>query len=119
MNRRALLIATAVGAAAQLAMVLVGHVVPVVREHGFAIGGMLISAIAGALYVRLARSGWGAGLAGGAIAGGVCALIGIAPSVALGDTPADILLFGTLGSTVAGVVGGALGKLTIARSAAT
>ncbi len=111
MNARQLLVTTAIGAVAQLAMVLAGHVMPVVRDHGFAIGGMLISAMAGALYVRRAKGGWAPSLLGGAIVGGACALIGIAPSVALGDTPASILLLGTLASTVAGVAGGALGKL--------
>ena len=43
--------------------------------------------------------------AGGAIAGGVCALIGIALSCALQDVPAPVLLFGTLGSAVAGMLG--------------
>ena len=111
MTARHLLIATLIGAAAQLVMVLAGHFMPMVREHGFAIGGMLISAAAAALYVRRAKGGWGPSLLGGAIAGGACALIGIAPSVALGDTPATILLLGTLASTVAGVIGGALGKV--------
>jgi hypothetical protein len=116
MNRSPLVLATAIGAVAQLAMIAVGHFVPIVREHGFAIGGMLISLGAGALYARLARGGWPPGLSGGALAGGVCALIGIAPSVALGDTPASILVLGTLASTLAGVAGGALGRLLAGRA---
>jgi len=111
MNTRDLIIATAIGAAAQLAMILAGHFAPIIREHGFAIGGMLISAIAAGLYARRARGGWGPSLLGGAIAGGVCALIGIAPSVALGDTPSNIVVLGTLASTVSGVIGGAVGKV--------
>ncbi len=111
MNRSALILATAIGAAAQLAMIVAGHFIPIVRERGFAIGGMLISLVAGAIYARLARGGWPPSLIGGALAGGVCALIGIAPSVAMGDTTASILLLGTAASTVAGVIGGAIGKL--------
>ena len=88
MDRKALLTATAIGTVAQLAMILAGHFSPVIRDHVFAIGGMLISLLAGGLYARLAREGWGASLAGGALAGGACALIGILVSVALGDTPA-------------------------------
>lgn len=112
MDRKSLLIATAAGTVAQLTMVIAGHFMPMVREHGFAVGGMLISLLAGLLYARRAKGGWPPSLIGGAIAGGACALIGIAPSVALGDTPASILLLGTLASTVAGVVGGALGKVS-------
>jgi hypothetical protein len=118
MNPKALIVATVIGAVAQLAMIIAGHFVPTVREHGFAIGGMLISLLAGAYYVRLAKGGWGSSLLGGGIAGGVCALIGIAPSVALGDVPADILLFGTLGSTLAGFLGGGIGKWSVSRAVA-
>ncbi len=111
MDARALLIATGVGLAAQLAMVVAGHYVPFIRNNIFAIGGMLISLGAGLAYARLAAGAWGPGLTGGLVAGGVCALLGIAVSVALRDTPATVLAFGTLGSAVAGVVGAALGKL--------
>jgi hypothetical protein len=113
MNPRALLVATAIGAVAQLAMVVAGHFMPIVKEHGLAIGGVLISLLAASHYVRLARGGWGDSLAGGAIVGGACALIGIAVSLALGDVPADILLYGTLASTAAGVLGGAIRKWSI------
>ena len=111
MDRSSLIVATSIGVAAQIAMIVAGHFSPFVRDKVFAIGGMLLSLAAGALYARMAHGGWPPSLIGGAIAGGVCALIGIAPSVALGDTLASILIIGTLGSTVAGVIGGALGKL--------
>jgi hypothetical protein len=114
MNLRALLIATVIGAVAQLIMILVGHVVPYVREHLFAIVGGLISLLAGVQYVHRARGGWAASLLGGAVAGGVCALIGIAVSYALGDVPADILLYGTLASTVTGALGGSVRRFAIA-----
>ncbi len=71
---------------------------------------MLISLLAGLLYAWQARGRWGSSLGGGAIAGGVCAAIGIAPSVALGDTPVAVLGFGTLASVVAGLVGAAVAK---------
>jgi len=48
---------------------------------------------------------------GGVIAGGVCALIGIAVSVVLHDTPAAILVVGTLGSVATGAIGGVIGRL--------
>ena len=110
MDTRKLFTATAAGLAAQVAMVVAGHFIPVIKEHGFAIGGVLISLLAALLYVRLSRSGWTDALIGGAIAGGVCALLGIAVSFALGDVPMSILLLGTLGSAVGGLVGGAIGR---------
>ncbi len=117
MDRKALLTGTAIGTVAQLAMILAGHFVPVIRDHVFAIGGMLISLLAGGLYARLARGGWGASLAGGAFAGGACALIGILVSAALGDTPAMVAVLGTCGSAVAGLAGGALARLLAVQSA--
>ena len=111
MDRKTLINATALGTVAQLAMVVAGHFVPVVKDHVFAIGGMLISLLAGVLYAWRARGGWGSSLAGGAIAGGVCALIGILVSAALGDVPMIVVAFGTCASVVAGAVGGAIGRL--------
>ena len=105
------LAATAAGTVLQLAMVLAGHYAPAVKPL-FGPGGMLISLAAGMLFVRLASpGGWSLALGGGAGAGGVCALIGIAISAALGDVPATLLVLGTLGSAVAGLAGAALGRL--------
>lgn len=109
-NSGALVQATAVGTAAQLAMVISGHYAPVVANL-FAVGGMGISLIAGVLYARKALPATrGAAARGGAIAGGLCAIIGIAVSYALGDVPAFILAFGTLSSAVTGAIGGAIGR---------
>jgi len=110
MNRKALINATVIGTLLQLIMITAGHFVPAVAAQ-FAIVGMLISLVAGLLYARAAKGGWGDSLIGGLIAGGVCALIGIAASVLWGDTAQNILLIGTAGSAVAGAVGGAVGKL--------
>ena len=111
MNRNHLLIATAIGAALQIAMVIFGHFAPAFRQMGFALGGMGFSLVAGAVYARMSRGGWGPGLMGGAIAGGVCALIGIAVSAALGDVPPSLLILGTASSVVTGAIGGAVGKM--------
>jgi hypothetical protein len=111
MNRDNLLIATAVGLILQLAMVVAGHYMPAIRDKGFAIGGMFFSLAAGFLYARMAQAGWGGALGGGAITGGVCAILGIAVSVALKDVPSQILLLGTAASVVTGLIGGAIGKL--------
>jgi hypothetical protein len=111
MNPQALLLATAAGLAAQLAMVVAGHYVPFVRDNVFALGGMAISLAAGVLYARAAGEAWPLSIFGGLVAGGVCALAGIAVSVGLKDTALMILAVGTAGSAMAGLVGGALGKL--------
>jgi hypothetical protein len=95
-------------------MVLSGHFVPAIAAQ-FAIVGMLISLVAGVLYARAARGGWGDSVIGGLIAGGVCAFLGILISYLLQDVTVDILWMGTAGSAVAGLVGGAIGKLVFAR----
>ena len=110
MNRSALIRAVLIGTVLQLAMVVAGHFVPAIANL-FAVGGMLISLVAGLLYARAARSAWGDSLIGGFLAGGICAFLGILVSYVLKDVTVDILWMGTLGSAVAGVVGGAVGKL--------
>jgi hypothetical protein len=110
MNVRALMVAAAIGLALQLAMVIAGHYEPFIKDNVFAIGGVLISLMAGFVYARRAGGGWVDSLLGGLIAGGVCALLGIAVSVLLQDVPASILMFGTIGSAVTGLIGGAIGK---------
>ncbi len=72
---------------------------------------MFFSLVAGFLYARMAQDGWGGAIGGGAVAGGVCAILGIAVSVALKDVPAQILLLGTAASLVTGLIGGGVGKL--------
>jgi hypothetical protein len=110
MNRRALMFAILVGVVLQLAMVIAGHLVPAVKA-GFAFGGMGFSLIAGVIYARMARADWGPAIGGGAIAGAVCALIGIAASVLLKDVPPMLLAMGTVSSAITGAIGGAVGRL--------
>jgi hypothetical protein len=97
-----------VGTILQLAMVLSGHWVQSIRIYGFAIGGILISAVAGVLYARAARVPRKPSALNGAVVGGVCAFVGIAVSVALGDTAPLILVVGTISSAVTGAIGGAI-----------
>jgi hypothetical protein len=97
-----------VGSALQLAMVVSGHWLAFVKMNLFAVGGMAISFVAGVLYARRARVARGASAVNGALAGGVCALIGIAVSYLLGDVPAAVLALGTLTSGVTGAIGGAI-----------
>jgi hypothetical protein len=111
MERNALLAATGIGIILQVIMVVAGHYSPAVKNL-FAIGGMGFSLVAGFLYVWFAIAGtWPSDLQRGAIAGGICALLGIAVSSVLGDVPASLLLLGTVSSVVTGAIGGAIGKL--------
>jgi hypothetical protein len=117
-SRGPLATATLVGTAVQVAMVVIGHYVPAVA-NGFAAGGTAISALAGLAYAVLAQQQrLGAVLAGGAVAGGVSAFVGILVSYLLGDVPAAVLGFGTAGSVVAGSIGAAVGRFARRRRTA-
>ncbi|WP_430420259.1 hypothetical protein [Phenylobacterium sp.] len=118
MDTRTLARVTLVATAAQVGMVVAGHFSPAVAA-AFALGGMGISLVAGVFYARLARAGWAMSLVGGVLAGGACAFLGIGASVLLGDVPPSLLAFGTAGSAVAGLIGGAAGKATAPRSTVT
>lgn len=111
MKMRTLFIATLVGIVLQVGLVLAGHVVRALQDPGFAIGGMAFSAVAGWVYARLARGNWQDTLIGGAIAGGVCAAVGIYVSAALGDVPFSLLIVGTAGSVATGIAGASIAKL--------
>lgn len=116
MRTRHIQVAIALGLGAQLAMVIAGHYVPFIKDNVFAVGGMAISLAAGLAYSKSTASGWGASVAMAAIIGGVCALLGIGVSAALGDVPLFVLAVGTLSSTVTGAIGGAVGKLLADRA---
>lgn len=94
------------GAILQIAMVVAGHFNEFIKNNVFAIGGMAISLIFGALFARAAARSKGGALLGGLMVGGASALLGISVSVLFGDTDASILAFGTAGSAVAGLIGG-------------
>src|SRR5688500_14684968 len=109
MSIRALLIATLIGTVLQTIMVVAGHSNRSIAKL-FAVGGMSLSLVAGAIYAAIAGGSTGSALLGGVIAGGVCALIGIGVSYALKDVPASLLLLGTASSAVTGAIGGWLGR---------
>jgi len=108
---------TAFGTIAQVAMVIVGHYNAFTRENLFALLGMAISLLFGAAWAKAAARGKGDGAKGGAIVGGVCALLGIAISVILRDTEPMILGVGTAGSAVTGALGGLIGAVISGRPA--
>lgn len=108
---RAIRGAVGFGLVAQLTMVIAGHYVPFIKNNVFAVGGLLISLAAGWLYAKAAIGGWSNSLIGGLIVGGACALLGIGVSVLLRDVAPGLLVLGTIGSAVAGLIGGAIAKL--------
>jgi hypothetical protein len=85
---------------------------------------MMIAGIAGLLYAREAALGYGFGALGGAFAGGICALVGIALAVLLGDAPSFtlgpeprmVLIVGTAISVLTGAVGGLFGQWDAVRN---
>jgi len=102
--------ATTIGTVLQLAMVVSGHYAPAIAQQ-FAVAGMGISAVAGYLFTRFAPPGaLGKSAGGGAVSGGLCALIGILVSHFLGDVPATVIGFGTAGSAATGAIGGLIGN---------
>jgi hypothetical protein len=110
LNSRALAIATVVGTVLQIVMVVAGHSNKSIANL-FAVGGMGFSLIAGLVYAVLARGGATSALViGGAVAGAVCAFIGIFVSYMLHDVPVTLLALGTISSAVTGAIGGLIGK---------
>jgi hypothetical protein len=117
MNTRGLTIATIVGLILQVAMVVIGHSNPSVKNL-FAVGGMGFSLVAGIIYGTSAGTRSAGSLAlGGAVAGGICAFVGILVSYLLGDVPPTLLALGTVSSIVTGAIGGTIAKLFAPRPA--
>ncbi len=107
-----LLRATLIGTVLQLGLAISGHYDARVANL-FAVGGMLLSLVAGFIFGRWsAPSSRVVAIVGGAIAGAVCALIGILESWRLEDVPAWVIAFGPCSSAVTGAIGGFLGKIS-------
>lgn len=107
------MIASIVGTVLQVGMVVAGHSNDSVKSM-FAVGGMGLSLVAGLIYSFLTPTTertLGPLAAGGAIAGGVCAFIGILVSHLMGDVPVSLLLLGTVSSIVTGAIGGSIGRI--------
>jgi uncharacterized protein involved in exopolysaccharide biosynthesis len=96
-----------VGLVLQIAMVVLGHLVPPLRDW-WGPGGMLISLVVGALAAPSAQGSWPKAVTNGALAGGVGAFAGILIALLLHDVPALLLVLGTVSSVVAGVIGAAV-----------
>jgi len=108
---KVLLRATVVGIVLQAAMYVVGHFSVWFAVNVFGFGGMMISAVAGYLYAMDTGHGYFPGATGGAIAGGLCGLVGIALSVVLGETVSSYIATGTAIAVMIGAVGGLFGQM--------
>jgi hypothetical protein len=116
-STRSVVTPTLVGTGLQLLMVIAGHFSPAVAQL-FPVGGTGISGLAGVLAALSSRpASLGSAAGRGAVAGGVCAFVGILVSHLLGDVPVEVLGFGTAGSAIAGAIGGLIGKVLSARAA--
>jgi len=99
---------TLYGAIAQLALAAIGHWADIIKPHVYALG-VTIATTAGVWFATVARVPAARSATGGAVVGGVCAVIGATLSTALGDTPAPLLV-----SMVSSTAGGAIGAFFIA-----
>jgi hypothetical protein len=93
-----------VGIILQVAMALAGHWLASLRAF-WGPGGMLISLVVGCLAAPSGGTTWGGILKAGALAGGIGAFVGILLVFVLQDVPALLIAFGTISSTVAGMIG--------------
>jgi len=105
--------AVGVGTFVQLVTFAIAHVGNLLATYtvGFLFAGMMISATMGYLYALDVSKGYRLGAYGGAIAGGLCAALGIAISVVLGDMDARTLVVRTAISVLTGAVGGVFGQI--------
>jgi hypothetical protein len=110
-DHRALQRAILVGTLFQVVAVVIAHFSQWIETHALLFGGMMISATMGYLYAQEVARGYVKGACGGAVAGGLCAIIGIAPSVLLGDMTLKMLGIRTLISVLTGAVGGIYGQM--------
>ena len=110
-DHRALERAILVGTLFQVVAVIIAHFSLWIETHALLFGGMMISATMGYLYAQEVARGYARGSCGGAVAGGLCAVIGIAPSVLLGDMTPKMLGVRTLISILTGAVGGIYGQM--------
>jgi hypothetical protein len=115
--------AIVVGVLMLITFVVFSHYLPWLATQ-LLLATMCIAGIAGLLYAREVARGYGIGALGGAFAGGICALVGIALAVLLGDAPAftlgpepeRVLIVGTAISVFIGAIGGLFGQWDAVRN---
>lgn len=100
-----------VGIVLQLALAATSHFVAYIAKNYFLFGGMMISATAGYLYAMGSGKGYFSGATGGAIVGGLCALIGVGVSVLMHDAARTAIPLFTAICVLTGAVGGLFGQM--------
>jgi hypothetical protein len=110
-DNKALQRAIFVGTLLQIVFVLIAHFSAWIETHALLFAEMMTSATVGYLYAQEVAKGYALGAYGGAIAGGLCALIGIALSLLLGDMTPGVVLVRDLISILTGAVGGIYGQM--------
>ena len=103
--------ASITGILLQIAMVMIAHYVPWVRDNVFEFGTMMFSGLAGLLYARDFAKGYAKGALGGAIVGGACGVIGLCAANVLGDVPLIALAIGSVIVVLVGAIGGLFGQM--------
>jgi hypothetical protein len=105
--------AIVVGTPLQTATVALGHFGGLMKAYavGFLFAAMMISATVGYLYALEVAKGYRRGAYGGAIAGALCAAVGIGVSVLFGDMTTNDLILRTSICGLTGAVGGFYGQL--------
>ncbi|HEX2594514.1 MAG TPA: hypothetical protein VHL34_23630 [Rhizomicrobium sp.] len=115
--------AVTVGVMILVTFVILSHYLPLLSRNVL-FATIMIAGVAGLLYAREVARGYGIGALGGAFAGGICALIGIALAILLGDAsaytlgpvPEMVLLIGTATSVLTGAIGGLFGQWDAVRN---
>jgi hypothetical protein len=100
-----------VGIVLQLALAAGAHFIVYIAKNYFLFGGMMISATAGYLYGMGSAKGYFPGATGGAIVGGLCALIGVGASVLMHDAARTVIPLFTAICVLTGAVGGLFGQM--------
>jgi hypothetical protein len=100
-----------VGIVLQLALALGAHYFAYVAKYYFLFGGMMIAATAGYLFGMGSGKSYFSGATGGAIAGGLCALVGVGASALMHDAASGIIPLFTAICVVTGAIGGLFGQM--------
>ena len=95
----------------QLLLAVGAHYFVLVARNFFLFGGMMISATAGYLYGMGSGKGYFASATGGAIVGGICALIGVGASSLMQDAPQSTIPIFTAICVLTGTIGGLFGQM--------
>lgn len=110
-----LMTGTGIGTALQVAMVVIGHFLPVDQQAWwFPAVGTLLGGVTGWLAAPGAAS-TGAAAGQGAAAGGIAGVLGSLVSTALGDVPVSNAVVAGAATVVSGAIGAALRAMRGAR----